>query len=301
VIGPDPVSGPAGFPAAPPPVGPARRRGPTSLGRVIRHRGGAAGLGLIGLLVVAAVLAPWLAPEPDQQDLGHALLTPAWAHPLGTDELGRDLWSRIVHGARISLGFAVVIVAAAAGVGLGLGLLAGFRGGLLDEAVMRLTDVLLAFPGFLLAIAIVSALGGGNLFNVALALAIYILPGFVRLTRASALVERSRDYVEAARALGMADVGIARRHVLPNILNVVLVQSSLRMGTVILLLSGFSFLGLGPRPPTPEWGLMLATGDDYLRTSPHLSLVPGTAIVLAVLGFNLVGDALRDALDPRLR
>jgi peptide/nickel transport system permease protein len=272
------------------------------VGRFARHRAGVVGLGLVGALAVTAVLAPWVARHPvDEQDLSRALETPSLAHPLGTDELGRDLWSRIAHGARISLGFAVLIVAAAVTVGLGLGLAAGFRGGLLDEIVMRLTDVLLAFPGFLLAIAIVSALGGGNLLNVALALAIFILPGFIRLTRASALAERAREYVEAARALGMADPSIAWRHVLPNILNVVLVQASLRMGTVILLLSGFSFLGLGPRPPTPEWGLMLATGDDYLRSSPHLSLVPGTAIVLAVLGFNLVGDALRDALDPRLR
>jgi peptide/nickel transport system permease protein len=272
------------------------------LRRFARHRGGGVGLGLIALLATGAALAPWLALEPpDQQDLGRALEPPSAAHPLGTDELGRDLWSRIVHGARISLGFALAIVASAGGLGLAVGLLAGFRGGVLDEAVMRLTDVLLAFPGFLLAIAIVSALGGGNLWNVALALTIYIVPGFVRLVRAAALAERGREYVEAARALGMADLLIAGRHVLPNIVNVVLVQASLRMGTVILLLSGFSFLGLGPRPPTPEWGLMLATADDYLRTAPHLSLVPGSAIVLAVLGFNLVGDALRDALDPRLR
>ena len=270
--------------------------------RFARHRAGVAGLALVVVLGAAAVGAPWLASEPaDQQDLSRALETPSWAHPLGTDELGRDLWSRIVHGARISLGFAVAIVLAASGAGVALGLLAGLRGGLLDEAVMRLTDVLLAFPGFLLAIAIVSALGGGSLSNVALALGIYILPGFIRLVRASALAERGREYVEAARALGAGDLAVARRHVFPNLLNVVLVQASLRMGTVILLLSGFSFLGLGPRPPTPEWGLMLATGDDYLRTAPHLSLIPGGAIVLAVLGFNLVGDALRDALDPRLR
>jgi peptide/nickel transport system permease protein len=270
--------------------------------RFVRHRGGVVGLALVALLGAAAALAPWLAREPaDRQDLGRALEPPSLAHPFGTDELGRDLWSRIVHGARISLGLALLIVGAAAGVGLALGLAAGFRGGLLDEAVMRLTDVLLAFPGFLLAIAIVSALGGGNLWNVALALTIYVVPGFVRLVRAAALAERGREYVEAARALGMAEGLIARRHVLPNVLSVLLVQASLRMGTVILLLSGFSFLGLGPRPPTPEWGLMLATADDYLRTAPHLSLVPGAAIVLAVLGFNLAGDALRDALDPHLR
>ena len=270
--------------------------------RLLRHRAGVVGLGIVGLLGLVALLAPWLAREPvDQQDLGRALETPSLAHPFGTDELGRDIWSRIVHGARISLGFAMAVVAAAATAGLVAGLASGFYAGALDELVMRVTDVLLAFPGFLLAIAIVSALGGGNLLNVAIALAIYIVPGFARLTRATTLAERGRDYVDAARALGASDQVIMWRHIAPNILSTLLVQSSLRMGTVILLLSGFSFLGLGPRAPTPEWGLMLATGDDYLRTAPHLSLIPGTAIVLAVLGFNLVGDALRDAMDPSLR
>jgi peptide/nickel transport system permease protein len=270
--------------------------------RFARHRAGLVGLAIVTLLALVAVLAPWLAREPiDEQDLNRALEPPSARHPFGTDELGRDIWSRILHGARISLGFAVVVVGAAAAAGLVMGLFSGFYGGALDELVMRVTDVLLAFPGFLLAIAIVSALGGGNLVNVAIALAIYIVPGFARLTRATALAERHRDYVGAAVALGAGDAAVMWRHIAPNIASTLLVQSSLRMGTVILLLSGFSFLGLGPRAPTPEWGLMLATGDDYLRTAPHLSLVPGMAIVLAVLGFNLVGDALRDALDPRLR
>jgi peptide/nickel transport system permease protein len=268
----------------------------------VKHRAGLAGLGIVTLLGLVALLAPWLAGEPvDEQDLGRALQPPSVSHPFGTDELGRDHWSRVIHGARISLGFAFVIVVAAAGVGLVLGLLAGHYRGFLDEAIMRLTDILLAFPGFLLAIAIVSVLGGGNLTNVAIALVIFIVPGFARLTRATALQEGSRDYVDAARALGAPDAAIMWRHILPNVASTLLVQASLRMGTVILLLSGFSFLGLGPRPPTPEWGLMLAKGNDYLRTAPYLSLFPGCAIVLAVLGFNLVGDALRDALDPRLR
>ncbi len=270
--------------------------------RFARHRAGLVGLAIVAALTAAALLAPWLAREPfDQQDLSRALEGPSATHPLGTDELGRDLWSRMVHGARISLGFALVVVVAAAGTGLVMGLVAGFYGGVVDEFLMRFTDILLAFPGFLLAIAIVSALGAGSLVNVAIALAIYIVPGFARLTRATTLAERQRDYVVGALALGAPDLVLMWRHIVPNIVSTLLVQCSLRMGTVILLLSGFSFLGLGPRAPTPEWGLMLATGDDYLRTAPHLCLIPGAAIALAVLGFNLVGDALRDALDPRLR
>jgi peptide/nickel transport system permease protein len=256
----------------------------------------------VASLAVLAVGAPWLVLEtPDQQDLARALTRPGFPHVLGTDELGRDIWSRIAFGARISLGAAVLIVAGAATIGLIIGLASAHYRGPVDEVLMRLTDVLLAFPGFLLAIAIVSVLGSGSLFNVALALTIYIVPGFARLVRASALAEGTRDYVDAARALGASDLRLMTRHLLPNIIGTLLVQVTLRLGTVILLLSGFSFLGLGPRPPTPEWGLMLATGNAYLRTDPHLALVPGLAIVLAVLGFNLVGDALRDFLDPQMR
>jgi peptide/nickel transport system permease protein len=269
---------------------------------LVRHKAGLVGLAIVAGLALVALGAPWLvAAPPDEQDLGRALRRPGAGHPLGTDELGRDLWSRTAHGARISLGFAVVIVAGAAGAGLVMGLASAHYRGLVDEALMRATDVLLAFPGFLLAIAIVSVLGSGSLVNVAIALTIYIVPGFARLTRATALAEGARDYVEAARALGASDLALMARHLLPNIVGTLTVQATLRMGTVILLLSGFSFLGLGPRPPTPEWGLMLATGNGYLRTDPHLALVPGTAIVLAVLGFNLLGDALRDLLDPHLR
>jgi peptide/nickel transport system permease protein len=267
-----------------------------------RHRAGLVGLAIVAALAAVGLGAPLVALEPpDQQDLGRALTRPGAAHPLGTDELGRDLWSRIAYGARISLGFAVIIVGAAALLGLVMGLAAGHYRGVVDEVLMRVTDVLLAFPGFLLAIAIVSVLGGGSLVNVAIALTIFIVPGFARLVRATALAEGARDYVEAARALGAPDLALMARHLLPNIVGTLTVQATLRMGTVILLLSGFSFLGLGPRPPTPEWGLMLATGNGYLRTDPHLALVPGIAIVLAVLGFNLVGDALRDLLDPHLR
>jgi ABC-type dipeptide/oligopeptide/nickel transport system permease subunit len=267
-----------------------------------RHRAGLFGTAIVAGLALVALGAPWLALEPpDQQDLGRALTRPSLPHVLGTDELGRDIWSRVVYGARISLGAAVLIVGGAAIAGLGMGLASAHYRGVVDEGLMRLTDVLLAFPGILLAIAIVSVLGSGSLFNVAIALAIYIVPGFARLVRATSLAEGARDYVDAARALGASDLQLMLRHLLPNIVGTLLVQATLRMGTVILLFSGFSFLGLGPRPPTPEWGLMLATGNGYLRTDPHLALVPGAAIFLAVLGFNLVGDALRDLLDPYLR
>ena len=267
-----------------------------------RHHAGLIGTTIVAGLALLALGAPWLALEPpDQQDLGRALTRPSLPHVLGTDELGRDIWSRIVYGARISLGAAVLIVGGAATAGLVMGLASAHYRGVVDEVLMRLTDVLLAFPGVLLAIAIVSVLGSGSLFNVAIALAIYIVPGFARLVRAPLFAEGAREYVDAARALGASDLELMVRHLLPNIVGPLLVQATLRMGTVILLFSGFSFLGLGPRPPTPEWGLMLATGNGYLRTDPHLALVPGGAIVLAVLGFNLVGDALRDLLDPYLR
>jgi peptide/nickel transport system permease protein len=267
-----------------------------------RHHAGLLGIAIVATLALLALGAPWLALEPpDQQDLGRALTRPSLPHVLGTDELGRDIWSRIAYGARISLGAAILIVAGAAAAGLVMGLASAHYRGVVDEVLMRLMDVLLAFPGFLLAIAIVSVLGSGSLFNVGIALTIYIVPGFARLVRASALAESARDYVDAARALGASDLALMARHLLPNIVSTLLVQATLRMGTVILLLSGFSFLGLGPRPPTPEWGLMLATGNGYLRTDPHLALAPGMVIVLAVLGFNLVGDALRDLLDPYLR
>jgi peptide/nickel transport system permease protein len=267
-----------------------------------RHHAGLLGIAIVATLALLALGAPWLALEPpDQQDLGRALTRPSLPHVLGTDELGRDIWSRIAYGARISLGAAILIVAGAAAAGLVMGLASAQYRGVVDETLMRLMDVLLAFPGFLLAIAIVSVLGSGSLFNVGIALTIYIVPGFARLVRATALAESARDYVDAARALGASDLALMARHLLPNIVSTLLVQATLRMGTVILLLSGFSFLGLGPRPPTPEWGLMLATGNGYLRTDPHLALAPGMVIVLAVLGFNLVGDALRDLLDPYLR
>jgi len=268
--------------------------------RLLRHRSALLGLALIAALTAAALLAPVLAPhDPADQDLARILEPPSVQHVFGTDELGRDICSRILFGARISLAGSVLTVLASSAVGTAIGLFSAYYGGWLDEAVMRFTDILLAFPGVLLALTMVSVLGTG-LGYVLLAIAIYIVPGFARLVRSVVLAIKQREYIEAARAVGASHGRILWRHILPNSLSPVLVQSTLRIGTVTLLISGLSFLGMGPKPPTPEWGLMLSTAKDYLRVAPHASLVPGAAIMLAVLGFNLLGDALHDVLDPRL-
>lgn len=267
--------------------------------RLLDHSSAALGLAVLSVLVLGAILAPVLARDtPEAQDLGQALLPPSREHPLGTDELGRDIYSRILYGARISLGFSGLTVLASAAVGATIGIVAGYYGGWLDEVIMRLIDILLAFPGILLAVTIVGVLGTG-LGNVLLAIAIYITPGFARVGRGVALSVKQNEYIEAARSIGARNRAILLKHILPNCISPLLVQATLRVGTVILLTSGLSFLGLGPKPPTPEWGLMLSTADDYLRVAPHVSLVPGAFIMLAVLGVNLLGDALRDVLDPQ--
>jgi peptide/nickel transport system permease protein len=267
--------------------------------RLMRHRSALLGLSLVSLLAALALFAPFVSGyDYADQDLSNMLQPPSLGHLLGTDELGRDIWSRIAHGARISLTFSALTVLVSTAIGTVVGLFTGYYGGWLDEVVMRFTDILLAFPGVLLAVTVVSVLGTG-LQYVLLAIAIYITPGFVRVARSAVLAVKERQFVEAARAVGAGDRRILARHILPNILSPILVQSTLRTGSVILLISGLSFLGMGPKPPTPEWGLMLSTAKDYLRIAPHVSLVPGAAIMLAVLGFNLLGDALRDVLDPR--
>jgi peptide/nickel transport system permease protein len=267
--------------------------------RFFRHGSAWVGMVLISILAAFALLAPYLATHPPgRQDLGNALAPPFQTHILGTDELGRDIFSRMLFGARISLGLSVLTVAISASIGALIGMFAGFFGGWLDEIMMRVVDILLAFPGILLAITIVAVLGA-SLANVLLAIGIYITPEFARLSRGVTLSAKTHDFVEAARALGAKSSRVLAKHVFPTIVSPLVVHATLRIGTVILLTSGLSFLGLGPRPPTPEWGLMLSTGKDYLRIAPHVSLIPGAAIMTAVLGFNLLGDALRDVLDPQ--
>jgi peptide/nickel transport system permease protein len=250
--------------------------------------------------VLAALLAPWLPlADPDVVDTPNRLRPPlAAGHALGTDEFGRDLLARLVWGARVSLTAGVAAAAAAMLVGVTLGVLGGFYTGWVETVVMRLTDILMAFPYVLLAIAIVAGLGPG-LRNAMVAIAIVGFPIYTRLVRGVVLSLREREFVEAARALGASDAVILRRHVLPHLLSPVIVAFSLDVGAKILATAGLSFLGLGTQPPTADWGSMLATGRTFVILSPHVVLLPGLAIFVIVLALNLVGDAVRDLLDPR--
>ena len=256
------------------------------------------------LALVAAVLAAVLAPvlplvDPDTVDTPNRLRPPGSpGHALGTDEFGRDLLARLVWGARVSLLAGVATAAASMLVGVVLGVLGGFYTGWVETVVMRLTDVLMAFPYILLAIAIVGGLGPG-LRNAMLAIAIVGFPIYTRLVRSIVLSLREREFVEAARALGATDPIILGRHILPHLLSPVIVAFSLDVGFKILATAGLSFLGLGTQPPTADWGSMLATGRQFVILSPHVALLPGLAIFVVVLALNLVGDALRDVLDPR--
>jgi peptide/nickel transport system permease protein/oligopeptide transport system permease protein len=263
-------------------------------------------LALIGLLIVAviltaAALAPWLAPQdPAKQSLFEKRARPGGKYVLGADEFGRDILSRVIYGARVALLVGLVSVGIALGLGLLLGSLAGFLGGWVDAGIMRGVEVLLAFPYLLLAIAVVSALGPGAL-NTTIAVGIWGTPHVIRIVRGAVLALAETEYVRAARALGAGGPALVARHILPNILPTVIVYGSLFMADAILVEAALSFLGLGVQPPTPSWGLMVATGRDFLLVTPHITTIPGLAIMLAVLGFNLLGDGLRDALDPRLR
>ena len=288
---------------------PAPRRSPwrQAVGAVLRSRLAVAGLAIIGALAAVALLAPVLATEHPQPTSGIWAIDPSSAKrppsagaPLGTDPLGRDLASRMIYGARTSLVVGVASVSLAIVVGMLLGAVAGYFGGWIDLVVMRVMDVVLAFPSILLALAIVVILGNG-LLNVMLAVGIVSIPSYARIVRSSVLGEVGREYVVASRALGASDARILMRHVLPNAVSPLIVAASLGIGSAILDAAGLSFLGLGAQPPLAEWGLMLADYRQYLFTQWWLVLFPGIAIMLTVLGFNLLGDGLRDVLDPRLR
>jgi peptide/nickel transport system permease protein len=269
--------------------------------RFRRNRLALIGLALILLLALAAALAPWLAPyDPARQSLIEKRAGPGAKYLLGADEFGRDILSRVIYGARIALLVGVLSVAIAVAGGLVLGTIAGFSGGWLDALMMRAIDILLAFPYLLLALAIVAALGPGAL-NTTVAVGIWGVPAVTRIVRGSVLALRETEYVTAARALGAPGRAVLRRHILPNIVPGLSVYATLFMANAILLEAALSFLGLGVQPPTASWGLMVSTGRDVLLVAPHVATVPGVAIMVAVLGFNLVGDGLRDALDPRLR
>ena len=272
--------------------------------RVRRDPGAIAGCVLVLIFVVAAVFAPWIAPHsPLEQGLGGHLTAepPSAAHPFGLDQLGRDQFSRVVYGARYSLLIGVVSVAVGLSIGLILGAIAGYAGGVIDSIIMRLMDIMLSIPGLLLAIGIVAVLGPG-ITQIMVAVGVTQIPIFARLLRGSILAQKENDFVLAARAVGVPTRTILASHILPNAVSPVIVQATLALATAIIDVAGLGFLGLGPQDPsTPEWGTMLTDTTRYLQTAPYLALIPGAAIVVSVLGFNLIGDGLREALDPKLR
>jgi peptide/nickel transport system permease protein len=268
---------------------------------LVRHRGALIGLVILGALATMAVAAPWIsARDRIRTAPREALQAPGARFVLGSDQFGRDVASRVLHGARVSLLVGVISVSIAVGLGAPIGLVSGYYGGRLDALIMRVMDVMLAFPGILLALAIVSVLSPG-LGNVMIAVGLSAVPGYARLVRATVLSAREHLYVEAARALGGRDGGILVRDILPNVVAPLIVTATLGLGGAILSAAALSFLGLGSQPPQPEWGRMLSEGRDYLREAWWISTFPGLGILLTVLAMNLVGDGLRDVLDPRLK
>jgi ABC-type dipeptide/oligopeptide/nickel transport system permease subunit len=256
---------------------------------------------LILIYLITALLAPVIFPRsPSAPNLSRALERPSIVDPLGTDELGRSILGRVIYGSRVSLLIAIGVVFVGLLVGVPLGLVSGYYGGKVDFVIQRVTDTMLAFPGFLLALGLVAVLGVG-LKNTIISVGISMVPIYIRLVRGCALSVREQTYVEAARAVGTRDRTILLRHILPNVMVPITIQTSLGMGMGILSAAGLGFLGIGVQPPTPEWGAMLGSGRAYLFHAPHVATFPGIAIFLAVLGFNLAGDGLRDVLDPRFR
>ena len=264
-----------------------------------KQRLGGVGGGILALLLLVALTAPLLAPQdPLEQNLYDRLQPPSASHWFGTDDFGRDILSRVVYGSRISLRIGLLVVSMALTGGTLLGLVAGYRGGGADMLIMRLMDLMLAFPSILLAIAIVAVIGPG-IDNAIIAVSIVLVPQFARLVRSSVLAVREATYVEAARALGASETRLLIYSILPNCMAPLIVQSTLGLGTAILDAAGLSFLGLGAQPPVPEWGAMLSGGRELLLKAPWVMTFPGLAIYSVVLGLNLFGDGLRDALDPK--
>ncbi|TCT25104.1 peptide/nickel transport system permease protein [Melghiribacillus thermohalophilus] len=272
-----------------------------SLSRLLRSKTSVIGLFIILTLVVTAIFAPYFAThDPIEQDLLNRYAAPSSEHWLGTDGLGRDIYSRIVYGTRISIQIGVIAVGISMVVGVLLGIIAGYFGRWIDNVIMRIIDILMAFPSILLAIALVAVLGP-SLTNAMIAVGIVGVPHFARIVRSTVLSIKETEYIEAARASGVRNGEILFRHILPNSMAPIIVQATLSIGTAILDAAGLSFLGLGAQPPKPEWGAMLSDAQEALQTAPWAITFPGLAILIVVLGFNLFGDGLRDALDPRLK
>ena len=292
------VAGSSPSRAAPPAGSSPTRQFARRLGRKPRAVIGGA---VIVVLTLAAVFAPVVAPDdPTEQRFSELLQGPSLRHPLGTDELGRDTLSRVIYGARVSLQVGVVAVGLSLIVGGGLGLLSGYAGGAVDTVTMRMMDGLLAFPALVLALAITAMLGP-SLRNAMIAIGVTGIPAFARLVRGQVLVIRDLEYVQAATSLGAGHGRIMLRHVLPNTIAPIIVETSLAIPAAILAEAGLSFLGLGVQPPTPSWGAMIDTAQGYMQREPWIAIAPGAAILVTVLAFNFLGDALRDALDPRLK
>jgi peptide/nickel transport system permease protein len=269
--------------------------------RLLKSKIGIAGLAIIIFLLLVAIFAPFLAPyEPNAQNIISRYEAPSSEHLLGTDEMGRDILSRIIYGSRISLQVGLVSVLLALVLGVTFGVFAGFYGGKIDMVIMRFMDIMLAFPSILLAIGIVAILGP-QLKNAMIAIGIINVPRFARIVRSSVLSIKETEYISAARALGAGDVRIIFKHLLPNAMAPLIVQTTLSIATAILEAAALSFLGLGAQPPSPEWGAMLSDARSSLQKAPWVATFPGLAIVFGVLGFNLLGDGLRDALDPKMK
>ncbi len=270
------------------------------LRRIARHKSAAIGFGIIVVLIVVALTAPFIAPY-DPIGLSRSVLQPpSGEHLMGTDNLGRDIFSRVVYGTRISLQMGFIAIAIAATVGTAMGLVAGTYGGVVDNVFMRFVDALMAVPGILLALTVAAVLGTG-LHVAMIAVGIAWIPGFARIVRSLVLQVRAMPYIEAARSLGNSDTRLIWRHVLPNALTPVLVLASLGIGSAVLIGAALSFLGVGAKPPTAEWGIMLSEGRQFMRSAWWVMAFPGLAITVTVLAANLVGDGLRDALDPRIK
>ncbi len=271
--------------------------------RLRKNRQAMLGLAVFLVIAAAALTAPLYINYEEQvvrQDISSRLLPPSGEHPLGTDSLGRDMLARLIYGARISITIGLVTAISALTIGGLIGAVAGFYGGRLDNIIMRIMDIFLSMPSILLAIAVIAALGSG-IVNIMISVAISYIPIYARVIRSSVLSIRSREYIESARAIGTGDLRIICKHIIPNAIGPVIVQATLGVGEIIISAAGLSFLGLGIEPPLPEWGKMLSEGEEVIRTMPSQVVYPGLCIMITVLSLNLLGDGLRDALDPRLK
>lgn len=261
------------------------------------------GLVLLLIIVLVAIFGSWMIDYGQvviKQNMGQRLQGASGSHPMGTDHFGRDMMARIIYGARLSLSMGVSIIIVAFGLGTLIGAVAGYFGGRVDNLIMRIMDIFIAIPYTLFAICIMAALGTG-FGNLLIAMTIALAPRFSRVVRSAVLPLKSQEYIEAARACGTSHARIIFKHILPNAIGPIIVHATLEVANTIKAIAGLSFIGLGIQPPAPEWGVMLAEGKTYMREFPHLVIIPGIAIVLAAMSFNLIGDGLRDALDPRLK